>query len=183
MVGISASRRICSVKGVWNSRPYAAWRSGTVWPVETVDDIAPTGLEQPRQVYRIARRGFRRQPSRSPRCAPISAAPPASTRAPPAHLERKPRAVLQAAAELVAALVGQRRQKLGEEVAVGEVQLDQVKARLVREPGRGRSRRDLLHVSPIHLPRHLAAGAARAAARPTKVATTRLGQRLVLAFP
>ena len=87
-------------------------------------------------------------------------------------LEREARAVLERPAVLVGAAVRERRDELAREVAVGAVDLDEVEARLLRDPGRERvvvdERVDLLAAS---------ARAAPASARRAGSATARSARR------
>ena len=77
------------------------------------------------------------------------------------HLEREPQPVLQRAAVLVGALVRQRGEERGEQVAVGAVQLEQVEAGLARRAAAAATKSvdDLVQLGPGQLPRDVAAGA------------------------
>ena len=99
------------------------------------------------------------------------------------NLEREPQPVLQAAAVLVAAHVGQWRDEAAHQVAVGAVQLQEVKTAARRHPRRGDELlEDGVHVAAGHLSRHLADGQVGESRWCDQVPVSRF-QRLVDPFP
>src|SRR2546426_11351971 len=109
--------------------------------------------------------------------------PPRSTLFPYTTLFRSARPIRERAAVRVIARVGQRRKKAREQVAVGEVELEEVEPRLVRHlHGPDEVVADRVHVPPVHRPRHLTVREVRYGRRRDERPVTRL-ERLVDPLP
>jgi hypothetical protein len=101
-----------------------------VWPGRDVDDVDAGVRERLRDLHGLVRRRRPRHPvvRRDPHRHRLVLRPRRAHRA--EHLEREAQPVLQRAAVLVRAVVGQRRDERRQQVAVRGVQLDHVEARL-----------------------------------------------------
>ena len=134
MVGMPASLRMRSANGVWYMRPYTGFCCLLTWPEEQSIMSAPAALKA--RAISTASSGVMPPSTQSwaemrtdiGRCCGPYRAHGAE------HFQRIAQAVLQRAAVFVGALVGQRRDEAGQQVAVRAVQLQPVEAGLGRQP-------------------------------------------------
>ncbi len=159
IVATRASLRIWSEKGVWNIRPKTGRLRRVGLPGRDVDEVDAGLGERLGDLDRVVAGDAALRPSRSPRCGPTSASAPATPRA----CGRTPRAESAAGSRPARHTRPSRRlvsgeMKLGEQVAVGAVELDHVEADalVARSTVATNSSTILVHVGAGERARHLA---------------------------